>query len=57
MILYNSGQAASENEGPLPSITQNNLADIGKSYTANSLPPLGSQDDYAIGTYRFGESV
>ena len=24
-------QAASENEGPLPSITQNNLADIGKS--------------------------
>ena len=47
-------QAASENEGPLPSITQNNLADIGKSYTANSLPPLGSQDDYAIGTYRLG---
>ena len=31
-------QAASENEGPLPSITQNNLADIGKSYTANDLP-------------------
>ena len=42
-------QAASENEGPLPSITQNNLADIGKSYTANDLPSLGSEDDYATG--------
>ncbi|MDU1300040.1 MAG: hypothetical protein E6963_03000, partial [Veillonella sp.] len=41
-------QAASENEGPLPSVTQNNLADIGKSYTANNLPALGSEDDYAI---------
>lgn len=48
-------QAASENEGPLPSITQNNLADIGKSYTANDLPSLGSEDDYAIATYRLGD--
>ena len=48
-------QAASENEGPLPSITQNNLADIGKSYTANDLPSIGSEDDYAIATYRLGD--
>ena len=48
-------QAASENEGPLPSVTQNNLADIGKSYTANNLPALGSEDDYAIDGYRLGD--
>ena len=48
-------QAASENEGPLPSVTQNNLADIGKSYTANNLPALGSEDDYDIDGYRLGD--
>lgn len=48
-------QAASENEGQLPSVTQNNLADIGKSYTANNLPILGSEDDYAIDGYRLGD--
>ena len=48
-------QAASENEGPLPSVTQNNLVDIGKSYTANNLPALGSEDDYAIDGYRLGD--
>lgn len=54
VTLYSSG-VTSENEGPLPSITQNNLADIGKSYTANDLPSLGSEDDYAIATYRLGD--
>ena len=39
----------------MPSITQNNLADIGKSHTANDLPSLGSEDDYAIATYRLGD--
>ena len=48
-------QAASENEGSLPSVTQNNLADIGKSYTANNLPTIGSEDDYAIDGYRLGD--
>ncbi|ETS93938.1 hypothetical protein [Veillonella sp. AS16] len=49
-------QAASENEGPLPSVTKNNLADIGKSYTANNLPALGdTADDYAIEGYRLGD--
>ncbi|MFQ8978593.1 MAG: hypothetical protein ACLR5T_07940, partial [Veillonella sp.] len=39
----------------MPSVTQNNLADIGKSYTANNLPALGSEDDYAIDGYRLGD--
>ena len=50
-----SKKESTKTEGPLPSITQNNLADIGKSYTANNLPTLGSEDDYAIATYRLGD--
>lgn len=41
-------QAAVENEGVMPADTKNNLADIGKSYTSNSLPLLGDLDDYSV---------
>ena len=32
------GKQLAKMKDPLPSVTQNNLADIGKSYTANNLP-------------------
>lgn len=41
-------QAASENDGEMPSDTRNNLADIGRSYTSNNLPALGVLDDFLV---------
>ena len=41
-------QAASENDGVMPQDSKNNLADIGRSYTSNTLPALGDEDDYSL---------
>ena len=50
-------QAASENDGVMPQDSKNNLADIGRSYTANNLPALGDEDDYSLARKSDGDEA
>ena len=50
-------QAASENDGVMPQDFKNNLADIGRSYTANNLPALGDEDDYSLARKSDGDEA